>query len=166
MAYPRTIRNFNAFVDGRGYFGIVSAASLPQLQLNTSDFRGAGMDAPVPIDMGMQAMTAELTFKEWVPEIITTFGARERFVLRPGAMGEEDFTADTYIATVGGRITMNDVGNDLTPGSDNLMKITMGVDYYRLEKDGQELLEIDIERGVRTIGGVDQMGELRSAMGL
>jgi len=42
----------------------------------------------------------------------------------------------------------------------------MEVDYYRLEKDGEELWEIDIENGVRVIGGVDQLAELRRAMGI
>lgn len=31
MAYPRTIRNYNAFVDGVSYAGRVAEAKLPEL---------------------------------------------------------------------------------------------------------------------------------------
>ena len=164
--YPRKIRNFNAFVDGVSYFGTVQEGKLPELKLATEGYRGAGMDGPVAIDMGQEAMQSELTFAEWHPALVKNFGRRERFVLRPAAMGEADFEADTFIATLGGRITVNDIGNSLKPGEDAPMKLTMEVDYYRLEKDGEVLLEIDIEKGKRVVGGVDQLGQLRAAMGV
>jgi len=165
MAYPRTIRNFNAFVDGTSYFGHVDEAKLPPITLNTEAHRGAGMDGPVAIDMGMEGMQSEITFAEWDPALLKSFGRRTRFVMRPGAMGEDDFSADTYIATLGGRISVNGP-EDLKAGDKSTLKITMEVDYYRLEKDGEELWEIDIENGVRVIGGVDQLAELRRAMGI
>ncbi len=165
MAYPRKIRNYNAFVDGIGYFGIVTEGSLPEVKLKTEAHRGAGMDGPVAQDMGTEALQSSLTFAEWKPEILKMIGTRQRFVMRPAAMGEDDFVANTYIATMGGRITSNDVGNALKPGEDAPMKVMMEVDYYRLEKDGDVLFEIDVRNGKRTVGGVDQMADMRRAMG-
>jgi len=162
--YPRTIRNFNAFIDGVSYAGRALEAKLPELKLQTANHRGGGMDAPIAIDMGMEAMTAEVTLAEWPPELIKMFGSRQRMVLRPVAQGEHDATADAYVGTIGGRWSVTNMA-DLKPGSDVPLKLTLAVDYYQLEKDGEELVLIDVEAGKRIIGGVDQLAAQRAAMG-
>lgn len=165
MAYPRTIRNFNAFIDGVSYFGKSTEATLPKLNLQTEDHRGAGMDAPIAIDMGVQGMTADVSFAEWSPELCRLFGTRQNLVLRPGALGESDVTADTYIFTIGGRWSGWE-GSTLKPGGSVPLKLTTSVHYFRAEFNGEELFEIDIENGKRIINGVDQLADLRKAMGL
>lgn len=165
MAYPRTIRNFNAFVDGTSYFGKVLTGKLPELKIQGASHRGGGMDGPVSIDMGTEAMSAELSFAEWLPELIKKFGKRERFVFRAAALGEQDFMADDHVITCGGRITVVSQG-DLEAGKDNPLKLHMEVDYYRIEKNGEVLIEIDIEAGKRIVDGVDQVADIRRAMGI
>lgn len=164
MQYPRTIRNFNAFVDGISYAGRVLEAKLPELKLQTASHRSAGMDAPIAVDMGLEAMQAELTLAEWAPELIKMFATRRRMTLRPGAMGEYDVSADAYTGTLGGRWSATGFG-DLKPGADVPLKLTLEVDYFRLLKDGEELFEIDVAAGKRIVGGVDQLAALRAAMG-
>ena len=165
MSLPRTIRNFNAFVDGISYFGRATEAKLPQVKVQTEAHRGAGMEGPVGVDMGLEGMTAEITFAEWDPALLKKLGRHERFVLRPMQMGEEDFEATTIIATMGGLITTNETG-DLKPGTNATLKMMMDVRYARLEIDGEEIYEIDLVNAKRVIGGVDQMASARSAMGM
>jgi len=165
MAYPRTIRNFNAFLDGVSYFGKVTEGTLPVIKLKTEDHRGAGMDGSVPIDVGIDPMSAKLTLVEWPAAALKMVGTRQQLVLRPAAMGEGDFIADAYIATMRGRITLSG-GENLKPGDNAPMQVEMGVDYFRLELNGEELHEIDVENAVRRIGGVDQLADMRRAMGL
>jgi P2 family phage contractile tail tube protein len=164
MSYPRTIRNYNAFIDGVSYAGKSTEAKLPELKLMLANHRGAGMDSSVAQDMGMEALQAEVTLAEWPPELIKMFGTRQRMTLRPAAMGQHDFTADSYVATLGGLWTVVNFA-DLKPGSDVPMKLTLEVDYFRMLMDGDELFEIDIEAGKRIIGGVDQLAGIRAAMG-
>lgn len=165
MAYPRTIRNFNAFVDGISYFGRATEAKLPQIKIQTEAHRGAGMDGPVGIDMGLEGMTAEVTFAEWDPVLLKKFGRQERIVLRPAAQGDDQIEADTIIATLGGLITTHELG-DLKPGANATLKLEMDVRYYRLEINGEELIEIDLPNARRVIGGTDQLAAIRRAMGL
>ncbi len=123
------------------------------------------MDGPIAQDMGMEAMQAEMTLAEWPPELIKMFGTRQRMTLRPpGAIGEDGFSADSFVATLGGRFSVVNMA-DLKPGSDVPLKLTLEVDYFRMLHNGDELFEIDIEAGKRIIGGVDQLAELRAAMG-
>lgn len=165
MSYPRTIRNFNAFVDGISYFGKVSEGKLPDLKIKTAAHRGAGMDGELAIDMGMEALQSSLTFDEWNPAVVKQLGKRTRFVLRPAAMGEDDFVADAWIFTCGGRVTTNEF-DALKPGDPSKLKAMLEVDFFRAELNGEELFKIDIENGVRIIGGEDQLASMRSAMGL
>lgn len=164
IQYPRTIRDFNAFVDGRGYAGLCTDGKMPELKLKNASHRGAGMDGPVAIDMGTEAMQAELTLAQWVPELITMFGTRQRMAFRPAAMGEDDFVADEIVASLGGRFAVTNFA-DLKPGDDVPLKLTVEVDYFRMLMNGQELFEIDIRAGKRVIGGIDQLADKRRAMG-
>ena len=165
MGYPRTIRNFNAFLDGVSYMGLVSTAKLPALKIKTAAHRGAGMDAEYGVDMGMEALSSELTFDEFSEAPIRLFGSKNRIVLRPAAMGEDDFSADTWIFALGGRITGVN-WDDLKAGTETKMKVMMDVDFYTIEKNADPLVKIDVENGVRVIDGVDQLGAIRAAMGL
>jgi P2 family phage contractile tail tube protein len=163
--YPRTIRNFNTFIDGVSWFGRGTTLTLPKLELQTSEHRGAGMDAPIEIDMGQSVMTSEMAFAEWGADLFRYFGTKQRLTHRPAAMGQNDFSADAFIFTVGGMIKGVEPG-ELKPGQDAPVKLMQAVDYLRIERNGEDLIEIDVENGKRVIGGTDQLAELRRAMGL
>lgn len=165
MAYPRKIRNFNVFIDGVSYFGRATEGKLPEVKIATSAHRGAGMDGPIGIDTGLEAMSSEVTLAEWDSTLLKKLGRIERFVFRPAARGEDDFSADRIIATVGGLLTVTSFG-DLKPGDDSMLKLTIDVRDYRLEQNGEVLFDIDLEKGKRIIGGVDQLADMRAAMGL
>lgn len=51
---PKILKNFNVFVDGRGFAGRAEEITLPKLTIKTEEFLGAGMSAPVEVDMGME----------------------------------------------------------------------------------------------------------------
>ena len=71
---PKILKNFNLFVDGRGYAGRVDEITLPKLTIKTEEFQGAGMSAPVEIDLGMEKLEMDMTFSEYDPELFKLFG--------------------------------------------------------------------------------------------
>lgn len=165
MQYPRFIRNFNVFIDGRSYFGRATEGKLPEVKIATAAHRGAGMDGPVGIDMGMEGMTAEVSMAEWDPILLKQLGTRQRLVFRPAAQGEDAAEAVPIIATIGGLITAHELPA-LKPGENSVMKLTIDVRTYRLEIAGEEVWNIDLPNAKRVIGGVDQLASIRKAMGL
>lgn len=165
MSLPRTIRNFNAFVDGISYFGKATEAKLPQPKIMTEAHRGAGMDGSVGIDMGTEALAAQVSFAEHMPELITHFGSGTRLVLRPAQVSPDGIDTDTIIATIGGLVTEAGSG-DLKSGTNAPLTLIWDVRYYRLEMNGVELIEIDKVAGIRRIRGVDQLANIRRAMGV
>lgn len=164
-AIPKTIKNFNAFIDGRSYFGLCDEAKLPMPKIQTEAHRASGMDGPVGIDMGMEALSAEATFSEWDPLLLRRIGTTTRLVLRPGAQSDDPSEADTIIATIGGLVTGLD-GGDLKPGTGTKLKLMWDVQQYRLEINNQVIWDINLLTGKRVVGGVDQLSALRRAMGI
>lgn len=166
MALPKTIRNFNAFVDGFSYFGLALEAKLPQPKIQTEAHRGAGMDGPVGQDVGMEALSAEVTFAEHRPELMSMLGSTgKKLVLRPGQASPDGVSTDTIIASIGGLVTLSESG-DLKPGTNAPLKLVWDVRYYRLEINGSEIYEIDLVAGIRRVNGVDQLAGIRRAMGI
>jgi P2 family phage contractile tail tube protein len=165
MALPRKIRNFNVFVDGLSYVGRATEVKLPQLKIMTEAHRGAGMDGPVGIDMGVEGMTAEYTFAEWSSPLMKLVGTQARLVCRPVSWADDYTQPDTIIVTHTGLITAPETG-DLKPGQDAGLKLMQDVRYFRFEKNGEVIYEIDLLAGKRVIGGVDQMRQIRRAMGI
>ena len=165
MSYPRKINNFNAFVDGVSYFGKATTAKLPDVKILTEAHRGAGMLGPVGVDMGNEAMGSEISFSEWDPALFKRLGKITRFVLRPAAPATDSGEVDTIIASIGGLITETS-GGELKVGSDVPLKLVMDVREFALEINGEEVIAIDLVKGIRRVGGVDQMAASRLAMGL
>lgn len=165
MAIPRKIRNFNVFVDGISYFGRATEAKLPQVKIQTEANCNSGQDGPFGMDMGIEGMTAEVTFAEWDAVLLKKLGSEDRFVFRPAAQGDSRADADTIIATMSGLITAAETG-DLKPGEGAPLKLVMDLRYYRLEINGEEIMEIDLVNAKRVIGGTDQLAAQRRAMGI
>ena len=166
MPLPRKLRNFQAFVDGRGYLGQVMEVVPPTLTVSTEEHRGAGMDAPVEIDMGMEVLTAELTFSEYAPEVLQLWGiSQSQIPLTLRGAVQADGAVQALALRLRGYFKGLDPGT-WKPGESTECKLTATLRYYALEIDGRTQIEIDVDNLVRRIGGVDQLAAQRRALGL
>ena len=55
---PQTLYNLNLFIDGVNFAGIATQVTPPKLKIKAEDYRGGGMDAPIKIDLGLEALEA------------------------------------------------------------------------------------------------------------
>lgn len=168
MAARNIIKQMTVSVDGRGYAGNVTEYTPPALTLQTEDHRAGGMDAPIALDMGMEALETSFVLTAYDADVLRQFGVNEGsavpFVGR-GAMQSYDGTWRPTVHTMRGKITSLDRGT-WQPGQRATMTVTLRLDYYREEHDGQTIHEIDIENMVRTINGTDVLAEMRTALGV
>ena len=58
---PKILKNFNLFIDGRGYVGKCEEVNPPKLSIKSEEYKAGGMDAPIAIDMGMEKLEASFT---------------------------------------------------------------------------------------------------------
>ncbi len=164
---PKILKNFNAFVDGRGYAGRVDEITLPKLTIKTEEHRAGGMDVPVEIDMGMEKLEAELTFAEYDVELFRLFGLIDGNAVSLTLRGaiQADGEAEPIVVNLRGSFREVDAGT-WKAGDKATLKCMVAVRYYRLTINGDSVIEIDAENMIRIIGGEDQMATIRQAIGI
>ena len=162
------LRDFNLFVDGRGYLGRCEEVSPPKLAIKTEETRVGGMDAPVEVDMGMEKLECSFSLLAIDRDVLSLWGVstgnRVPLVFR-GALRSEDGTERAAVIEVRGLIREIDWGT-WKAGDKASLKVTMACRYYKLEIGGDTIHEIDVENGVRIVDGEDQLAERRKALGI
>jgi P2 family phage contractile tail tube protein len=165
---PKVLKNFNLFVDGQGYAGRVAELIPPKLTVKTIEHRGGGMDSAVELDMGLEKLSCDFTLDEYDTSVLKLFGlvtgAPVQLTLRGGFDNEAQQVVPVTIQLRGAWREL-DFGT-WKAGDLTRLKVTVACRYYRLELDGTEMIEIDTVNMVRRIHGVDQLAQLRRAIGL
>ena len=165
---PDILKNMNLFVDGRGYAGKVAQVNLPKLAPVVQEYKAGGFSAPVDVPMSChEKLEAEFTVNTFDPDIITGFNITKAdvpFTMR-GAVQDDDGTTHTIIASMRGLIKELDAG-DWKSGEESTLKVGLSLRYYRLERDGLELIEADPENMVFRVNGTDQLEAERAALGI
>lgn len=168
MAARDVRKNLNLFVDGRGYAGQIIDFNAPKLTLQTEDFRGGGMDAPLKLTMGMEAMDTDFALLAYDKDVLALFGVAEGsaipFVARE-ALESYDGTVTQVVHTMRGKITGIDPGTSKA-GEVPELRLTMNLAYYKMQHGSTVVHEIDVENFVRIINGVDSLSSIATALGI
>ena len=166
---PRILKNMNLFIDGTGYAGRIDELNLPQLATSTEEHRGGGMDAPIQVDMGMEAMEATFTLSDFDEDVHALFGLLENneipCTVRGSIQAQGSGEAQPVVANLRGGFKTFDPGT-WKPGDKNTLTLTMAVRYYRLTINSVEVALIDIPKMIRTINGTDQLAQQRAQLGI
>lgn len=166
-AVPKVIKNFNLFVDGLGYAGLIDSVTLPDIELTVEDHRAGGMDSSIPLDMGMEAMEMSFEVAEHSRALFEQFGLQNQgaVALTFRSAMVDDVSVTPYVINVQGMFTQFSMG-EVQNGQKNPLSITIKLRYFRLEQASVEVWEIDVLNMVRRIMGVDQLAGQRAALGL
>lgn len=169
MALPKKLKNMNVFNDGISWLGEVAEVQLPKLARKFEDYRGAGMDGAVAVDMGQENLEMELTAGGIIKQALLQYGTTkidgvsQRFA---GAYQQEDTGQVTaYEIYMRGRWQEVDMGK-AKPGDNTEVKLKARLAYYRLVENGVDIIEIDLMGMVFKVNGIDILEEQRRAIGL
>lgn len=168
MAARDVRKNFNLFVDGRGYAGQVDEFNAPKLTLQTEEFRAGGMDVPIDVTMGMEKLVADFSLKAYDRNVLALFGVVEGSNVPLSvreALESFDGTVTPVVHTMRGKITELDPGTS-KPGELPMLKATLTLTYYKMQHGDTVVHEIDVENMVRVINGVDVLQGIRAAIGI
>lgn len=165
MAIPRILKNWQAFVNGVGYAGLLPKFEAPEVSRKMEAHRAGGMDGEFEMDMGMEAMTAKLTMDEPIADIISAFAdGGGRVQVRGSFVRDNDGSRVAVVQEIGGRWKKINLG-DWEAGSKAPIEEEVAVDYYRVNIGGTDVIEIDVVNMIRIIGGVDELEGLRADIG-
>lgn len=163
------IRNINLFVDGRGYAGKVEEITLPKLTPTLQEYKAGGMSAAVDIPMGgHEKLEADITLKAFDPDVLKLFnvnlGNQAQFTAR-GALQDDNGTTRAVVVSMKGLIKEYDMGA-WKAGEEMQLKLGLSLRYYRLEYDGEVLIEADPVNMKLEVNGNDQLADTRKALGM
>lgn len=165
---PETLTNINMFVDGKGLAGVITSLDLPKLKRKTDDSRQGGMDAPVKIGLGLEAIEASFSTKGIQPQVLKFFGIANDNGFSGffrGAFKDINGQVKSVVATFRGMLTDQDPGS-WKAGEANETKFNIGCTYYKLEIDGVSIYELDPVNCIRIINGTDEAAAERAAIGV
>ncbi len=162
---PRFIlRNCTIFADRVSKLGQAKEITLPVPTEKMEELRNAGMFLTIDIPMGYEKLEASFKLTAFDPQVITLFGLAigvEKEFMVTGALVHDDGTVINATAYIRGRLMKNDHGS-WQPGEIGENDFTVSVRYYKLEVNGQPLIEADAF-GV-SIGGRSVTNHVRAAL--
>ncbi|MCP9785399.1 phage major tail tube protein [Cyanobium sp. N5-Cardenillas] len=162
---PRIPKNLNLFVDGFGKAGWIDTLNYPNLALVTAEHRAGGMDAAVDYDMGMEKLDLGFVLSDPDEQVFSVLGRPGiRYIARSAIQRPEE-PAEALIVTMTGMLKQANMGEQ-TPGEKQTIDLMANLTYYKLQVNGEVVVEIDIPNMVRNIGGEDQLAAQRAALGL
>ena len=160
------LKFMNVFVDGYGFAGVASAAEVPKVEVATREFNAAGMSGPIDVRMARLAnvLMAKLTFEGFDPHLYEaldiTEGSTIPFTVK-GSTEDGDGATHAHNIKMRGFIKVLDEG-EWKDGEAVPLKLDLSLRYYKRERDGVELFEIDQENMVFRVNGRDQLAEHRT----
>ncbi|MCB5201727.1 phage major tail tube protein [Neorhizobium sp. T786] len=163
---PRQLRAFNLYNDGRSFAGRIDTFTPPPLAFLTEEHRAGGMDAPVELEMGMEALIATMVISDYDPSIIALLGKQDVPLVARGGVQAQGGRAEPVVINMRGMLKGAELSEWTAGGGKSTQNLTYSLTYFRFRQNDVELVEIDIINMVRKFGGVDQVAGLRAAIGL
>ncbi|MFJ6324091.1 MULTISPECIES: phage major tail tube protein [unclassified Rhizobium] len=158
------LRNCMLWADRTSLLGQIGDITPPVPQEKLEEMRNAGMIKPREIKLGFDKLEFSFKMPGLDPAVIKLFGLKpgsENPFMITGALVDEDGTEHSAVMTIRGFLKKADSGG-WKAGDQAENDYQVSVNYYKLEIDGQELIEMD-DFDIK-IGGVSQYGGIRSAL--
>lgn len=164
---PKTLKNFNVFIEGEGFAGVATEIQLPNIEVNEDDHRAGGMDMPRSIDMGLSKLEVTVTLTEVNATVMKTVavhdGSNKEWKAYGALNDDESTSADPTEVIMRGKVTKHEP-SAYKSGEKTEDKFTLALKYYKYSVKGDVVYEIDNDNLKRLIGGEDQMESIRSAI--
>jgi P2 family phage contractile tail tube protein len=162
---PRFImRNCMLWADRESKLGQIGDITPPVPEVKLEEMRNAGMIKPRKVNMGYEALEFSFKMPGLDPQVMKLFGIKpgeENPFMITGALVDEDGDEHSAVMTIRGFVYKVDHGSwkagDLAENDHQC-----SVNYYKLEVDGEELIEMD-DFDVK-IGGESQYRGIRNAL--
>ena len=164
-----SLKNMSLFVDGKGYAGCIEDITLPKLTLKTEEYHAGGMDVPIEIELGMEKLECQFSLYKFDKDVLGLFGITQGsltpLTIRGSLSHLETHDSVPILISLRGLVKELDFGT-WKRGEAAMLKVAMGLHYYRYEQDNEEIHEIDVDNMVRKIKGVDLLETTRQHLGV
>lgn len=162
---PRFImRNCMLWADRESKLGQIGDITPPVPSVKLEEMRNAGMIKPREVNLGYEKLEFSFKMPGLDPQVIRLFGLKpgsENPFMITGALVDEDGGEHSAVMTIRGFLKQADAGT-WKAGDMAENDYMVSVNYYKLEVDGDELIEMD-DFDVK-VGGVSQHSGIRRSL--
>ena len=165
MNLPKHLKNFNVTFGVSDFSAICEEVVLPKIKYKTEEYRGAGMAAPIEIDVGLEKLEATFKFCEQTIEGYISAGVNLSGLMTAtilGHMSSVDGGSESMVCVLRGWIKGVDPGTwKAGDPKSATQSIEMAVLSWVLTRGIIPLVTIDVMSGISRIGGFDQHAAAR-----
>lgn len=161
-------QDFTVWIQDIGKIGESPNFQPPEININTEEFRGGGMDGAIEIPMGIEKIEFDFSLHTWDEQIWQNLG------YGPGSI-DVPITFRGYLLTAGGGeksvliethcLIKAIKPSKVEPGKKADMSVNVVANYYRHAIDGNDVTEIDLFNKITIIGGTDKSANARRILG-
>ncbi|MBJ8418776.1 phage major tail tube protein [Acinetobacter courvalinii] len=166
---PRTLKNFNVFVNTHSWATVAETITIPKITKKTDDYRGAGMIGDVALSMGYEKLESEVTYAGFDVRQYRQLGVCGTSDLPIRFVGvyerQDNCTTQNVEIYMRGQAIELDPG-DTKNGERTEIKMSYNLTYYRMEVDGVVEVELDLVNGIERFGDSDVAQAIRELLGL
>ena len=166
------LTNANIYIGGASFLGRAEEINLPAIKAKFSDHKGLGMIMDIEFPNGFEKMTGKIKWSSLYPDVVDAVGSPFDAVQMQvrGNMDVYDASGQRQQASVVCFLTVR--------FKDSLSALTLKMNepseqeseysatYYRLEVDGQPLIEIDAISQLFFLSDNDELAQYRANLGI
>jgi P2 family phage contractile tail tube protein len=157
-------------VDGAGnYAGRLEEFMPAPLMIMTAEHHASTLDAPLLLDMGMEAIVARAIINGYDANLLRAFGLANANAIHCSVKAAlEDYNGITKSLEfkMRGNIVSMPFGRIRGRGDVAKTIVQIACSRYQIFIGGTEHVDIDVLNSIRKIGGVDRLEALREAAGI
>jgi len=166
------LTNANIYVNGASYLGRAEEITLPAIKAKFSDHKGLGMIMEIEFPNGFEKMTGKVKWASLYPDIVSQvaspFNAVQMQVRANmdiyDASGQRQQTPVVCFLTVRFKDSLSAI--TLKQNEPSEQESDFSATYYRLEVDGESLIEIDALSQLFFVNDNDELAVYRANLGI
>lgn len=161
----------NIYVNGGSTHGTASEVTCPDVEANMVDYNALGMVGTAQFFNGFNAMEATIKWKFPNSDVFAAMAdpqqAVDLMVRSSKAVYDSGGVSDEepIVIYMRGFAKKTSVGG-FKKGEDTEPETTFGINYYKLEINREEIVELDVLNNIYKVGGIDVLSERRSNLGI
>ncbi|UAY56264.1 phage major tail tube protein [Arachidicoccus terrestris] len=164
------VTNCNIYMDGKSYMGRSEEVTLPDVMPKMADHKGLGMFGEAEVTAGLQKMSAKIKWNAIYPEVMRKthdFFNATNLTIRASI---ETWDGGSRVAQTPCIIFLRGTwkmagGLGFKPQDNVEREDEMNVTAYKMEINGEEIVNIDVLANIWRVNGVDQLAQWRQILG-
>jgi P2 family phage contractile tail tube protein len=166
----RVLRGGNVYFNGTSTYGEAEEIVLPEIKFSKAEFKALGLAGVKKIFTGFEAMESSIKWKIPTNEVAIACANPFKSIMLMirgsvdvyGTDLEEEMPIIYYV-----RVSpSNSLGGNFKSKEDLNTETKFDVDYVKYEVNGQEIVELDVDKNIYRVGGEDLFAKYRENTGL